>query len=328
MRACKRTALFLENQKNVYPGKRPLRMKTFSTTRWTSHHRSLFVIFEKFKAIIATFENFSESIDRLCSSTANNLLKNVTSFCFVTVMFLMNKIFDITTPLSIYLQTPSNDYIQALTMVDIAEQRLSKLRTQEKDSIGMEYRNFALSFKKLQSGKCPEKLHDDVLISENTSDEDDSTINSEMDDEDILHNRFKKIVFPTQIFELLNSFKLASAFSNLYMAYKSLCIIPVTSVSSECSFSKVKLIKTRLCSTIGQSRLEGLLLLSCEKDVSDKINIQEVIDTLANNSTMNWHYCPVFSAAVAGRVEPSLYCVKNPSSHFSRIRGNRNVPLR
>jgi len=40
----------------------------------------------------------------------------------------------------------------------------------DKDSIGMEYRNFAMSFKNLQLGICPEKLHDDVLISENTSD--------------------------------------------------------------------------------------------------------------------------------------------------------------
>ncbi|VVC24491.1 Ribonuclease H-like domain [Cinara cedri] len=39
MRARKRTTLFLEHQKKFYPVKRPLRMKTSSTTRWTSHHR-------------------------------------------------------------------------------------------------------------------------------------------------------------------------------------------------------------------------------------------------------------------------------------------------
>ncbi|KAL4126105.1 hypothetical protein QTP88_010334 [Uroleucon formosanum] len=98
-----------------------------------------------FKAIVATLEDFSESIDRLYSSTANNLLKNITSFSFVTVMFLMNKIFDITTPLLTYLQTPSNDYIQALTMVDIADQRLSKLRTQESvDTILQESKEFSV----------------------------------------------------------------------------------------------------------------------------------------------------------------------------------------
>ncbi|VVC24492.1 Hypothetical protein CINCED_3A024030 [Cinara cedri] len=60
-------------------------------------------------------------------------------------MFLMNNIFDITTPLSIYLQTPSNDYIQALIMVDIAEQRLSTLRTQESvDKTLQESKEFSL----------------------------------------------------------------------------------------------------------------------------------------------------------------------------------------
>lgn len=46
-------------------------------------------------------------------------------------MCLMNKIFSITTPLSTYLQFPSNDYIEALAMVDVVECNLSKLRTQE-----------------------------------------------------------------------------------------------------------------------------------------------------------------------------------------------------
>ncbi|KAL4126104.1 hypothetical protein QTP88_010333 [Uroleucon formosanum] len=156
----------------------------------------------------------------------------------------------------------------------------------DKDSIGMEYRNFAISFQNLQSSICPEQLHDeDVLISENTSDEDDSIINSEMDDEEIVHNSSKKMVSPTQIFELLNSFKLASAFPNLYIAYKSLCTIPTTSVSSERSFSKVKLVKTRLRSTIGQDRLEGLLLYLVKKIfltklIFKKLSIRSIIGGL------------------------------------------------
>lgn len=72
IRARKRTALFMEYQKQLYPHDRPLRMKTFSTTPWTSHHRSLFVIFVKLKAIIETLEDLTKSTDRLCSSTAIN----------------------------------------------------------------------------------------------------------------------------------------------------------------------------------------------------------------------------------------------------------------
>lgn len=96
----------------------------------------------------------------------------------------------------------------------------------------------------------------------------------------------KKNISAIQIFELLNTFDLISAFPNLYLTYKALCTIPATSVSSERSFSKVKLVKNRLRSTICQDRLENLLLLTCEKDLADKINIQKVIDKLANSSTV------------------------------------------
>lgn len=119
----------------------------------------------------------------------------------------------------------------------------------DKDSIVIEYRNFAMSFKKLQSNIRPKNLHDEnILISENTiSDEDDSdpAINSDIDDEDIPHNNLKKMT-SSHIFELLNWLYLALSFFNLYIAYKSLCTILATSVSNERSISKVKLVKTRL----------------------------------------------------------------------------------
>jgi len=46
------------------------------------------------------------------------------------------------------------------------------------------------------------------------------------------------------ILQLLSKFNLTSAFSNLYLAYKALCTIPVTS-AAECTFTKVKIIKSR-----------------------------------------------------------------------------------
>jgi len=66
------------------------------------------------------------------------------------------------------------------------------------------------------------------------------------------------------------------------MAY--LCTIPATSVSSERTFSKLKLIKTRIRSTMVQKRLESLMLLSCEKDV--QINLDEAINKYAKTSKL------------------------------------------
>ncbi|KAF0701721.1 zinc finger MYM-type protein 1-like, partial [Aphis craccivora] len=63
-----------------------------------------------------------------------------------------------------------------------------------------------------------------------------------------------------QILKILSSYDFQHAFPNLFMTYKALGTIPVSSASTERSFSNVKLIKTRLRSTTGQCRLESLLM--------------------------------------------------------------------
>jgi len=78
--------------------------------------------------------------------------------------------------------------------------------------------------------------------------------------QDTNKNSEKKIT-PLQLLELLNSFDLITAFPNLYLAYKYLSTTPRTSITYERSFSKFKLKKSRLRSTMTQNRLESLILI-------------------------------------------------------------------
>lgn len=89
------------------------------------------MVFEKYKAILNTLEDLSNIRDRSTGSLATNLLKNITSFSFVSIIFLTKTIFDITTPLSKYLQSPAIVFMQALVMVDYVKQQLTELRTTE-----------------------------------------------------------------------------------------------------------------------------------------------------------------------------------------------------
>ncbi|KAL4148862.1 hypothetical protein QTP88_003007 [Uroleucon formosanum] len=130
LRARKRAAIFLNQQKVCYPEERVCRMKNFSSTRWTSHDRALTVIFEKYKALNNTLQELSNSTERDTSSMATNLLSTISSFKFVTHLLLMKNIFKHTSPLSIYLQSPSLDFIIALTMVDNCARKLSELRNE------------------------------------------------------------------------------------------------------------------------------------------------------------------------------------------------------
>ena len=62
-----------------------------------------------------------------------------------------------------------------------------------------------------------------------------------------------------------------SCFPNVWIAYRILLTIPVTVTSAERSFSKLKLIKSYIRSTMSQERLNGLAILSIEKHMLEQI---------------------------------------------------------
>ncbi|ESO02950.1 hypothetical protein HELRODRAFT_81101, partial [Helobdella robusta] len=58
--------------------------------------------------------------------------------------------------------------------------------------------------------------------------------------------------------------------------------ICVSVASCERSFSKLKIIKNYLRSTMGQSRLSDLAILSIERDLAKEVDFDEVIDKFAS----------------------------------------------
>ena len=70
-------------------------------------------------------------------------------------------------------------------------------------------------------------------------------------------------------------------YPNAWITYRILLTISVTVASAEISFSKLKLIKSYLRSTMSQERLNGLAMLSIEKDLADKFDYSSLIETFA-----------------------------------------------
>ncbi|KAF0707284.1 zinc finger MYM-type protein 1-like, partial [Aphis craccivora] len=179
----------------------------------------------------------------------------------------------------------------------------------------VEYLAFSSSLHELVVGLEPKQLHENVKCIQSSEDS-DSTITSYEDDRQVV----EKKVSIERILHILSSYNLISAFPNLYKAYKSLGTIPASSASAERSFSKVKLIKTRLRSTTGQNRLESLLILSMEKDI--EVNYNEAIDTFAMTSDVRfatdgnelYHKLQIFTTAFQ-----SLSMLKNLNGSFPNI---------
>ena len=60
-------------------------------------------------------------------------------------------------------------------------------------------------------------------------------------------------------------------------------VMPATNSTSERSFSALRRVKTYLRSTMGQQRLNDLLLLHVHKEITDSLNLKEVVNSFVNN---------------------------------------------
>lgn len=91
------------------------------------------------------------------------------------------------------------------------------------------------------------------------------------------------------VYKLLYNLNMhVSAYSVLCASYEFFLTLSVTEVNCERTFSKLKLIKTRLRTNINQEHLEALLLMSVEKQLLSEVDLSNVIDYLkAGSSVLN-----------------------------------------
>jgi hypothetical protein len=68
------------------------------------------------------------------------------------------------------------------------------------------------------------------------------------------------------------------SFPNLSIALRILLTIPITTVSAERSFSKLKLIKNYLRTSMVQNRLSDLALISIERALCENLNYNDIIE--------------------------------------------------
>ena len=95
-------------------------------------------------------------------------------------------------------------------------------------------------------------------------------------------NLLKESMGPLDILKFLKEHPF---YPNAIIAYRILLTIPVTVASAESSFSKLKLLKSYLRSTMTQERLNGLATIALEIDVFEKINYKDIIEAFISTNT-------------------------------------------
>jgi len=82
---------------------------------------------------------------------------------------------------------------------------------------------------------------------------------------------------------IINTLKeLPEAFSETLKIIQIIFTLPVSTASNERFFSSLKKVKSYIRSTIGDDRLNDLMVISVEKEEADKIDLNEAVNLFAN----------------------------------------------
>ncbi|XP_074355343.1 uncharacterized protein LOC141695003 [Apium graveolens] len=93
-----------------------------------------------------------------------------------------------------------------------------------------------------------------------------------------------RMVIPDEITKAINVLNYLSSSSrqinypNAWIAYRIVVTIPVTVVEAERTFSRLKLIKSYLRSSMSEDRLNGFALLSIESELESSLDYSKIIE--------------------------------------------------
>jgi hypothetical protein len=103
----------------------------------------------------------------------------------------------------------------------------------------------------------------------------------------------KDVTKSIDILKTIKSYWEEDGFQIVWVAYRILLTILVTVASAERSFSKLKLIKTYLWTTMSQERLSGLAMISIENEYLNKLNYDDLIEEFASKNARKSNFLGV-----------------------------------
>ncbi len=141
---------------------------------------------------------------------------------------------------------------------------------------------FAAIIKVGQLSDCDIATVCQPLISKYTRD-----LTPQFEDEIRHHNALFSATFPSDcsplaLLNAIHKMQLQSIFGEVCIALRIFCTLPVTVASGERVFSKLKLKKSYLRSTMSQERLNNLAILSIESQLALRLNFKDLIEDFAS----------------------------------------------
>ncbi|XP_052624955.1 uncharacterized protein LOC111902792 [Lactuca sativa] len=278
-----------------------LTLKSLSTTRWESHIESV-------KAIKTQLFEIKEALTKLAQvsddeliwengfNSAINEAKEIAENIGVEPKFPIKRVhsrkkqFD-EIPNTEREQQSSQENFRTDYFIVIVDMALNQLRSRFEQMQHFEsIFGFLFDGLKLKSlfddelKKCCKKLETSLTNGEDLDiDGNDLFIELQVLQE-MLSDEAYKGELPWTAIQIMEFAKEMDMFPNVLVAYRILLTVPVTVASAKRSFSKLKLLKSYLRSTMTQERLNGLAILSIESQFLRSFDYDKIIDVFASKN--------------------------------------------
>ncbi|PRQ31335.1 putative HAT dimerization domain-containing protein [Rosa chinensis] len=108
--------------------------------------------------------------------------------------------------------------------------------------------------------------------------------------QEMLPNEAYETDRPWTSIQIMEFAKKMDMFPSVMVAYRILLTIPVTVASAERSFSKLKLLKSYLRTTMTQDRLNRLAILTIERNMLVNVDYEKIIDDFASRNARRHHF--------------------------------------
>jgi len=224
----------------------------------------------KINTVFSALDHINNEINKRFNPDHIGILKDISLFSLKRIEEIMKN------PILL----PNDSFVKLCNSYKILD--INGLRT--------EYLQFTSRFSEIKKTLIlPKKLHTETEAHKSDDEEllfSYSSSGMEVTDNNTLKEskNSKSLIY---IFNLLHSNGLDGVFPHLHSAIKIAVTLPVFSCSTERSFSKMKLVKTRLRSSTFEDRLEGLVKISCEGDII--IDKDLVVDTQNKQKEIIFH---------------------------------------
>ncbi|KAJ4449948.1 hypothetical protein ANN_01355 [Periplaneta americana] len=304
----KRQDVLINGIKELCPENKRSKLVQMCATRWIERHDSVMVLMELMDAVLPALKTISLWTDKDVSSKADMLHSSVTKPAFLISLHIINNLFCVTKTLSEYLQKTDMNLEKALKHVENVLEVLQQVSDAAEDQFKSIFSTVSAQLTSLgeevRIPRCASGQRSQFrsnVRADNAEEYYRRTEDGVASDFIVLAKFYSQVdtnfcVQDEELvceFELWNTFCKGKQYKSVWEMYiaceydfyhhvkellKILLTLPVSTSTSERSFSTLKRLKSYLRNTMGNDRLNGLALLNIHRDIT--VSPQDVVTAL------------------------------------------------